>query len=605
MLCPKCGREYEGSECPYCSGPKILVNDSDYQKRRMAYEKKQAGERSASSDNQENTGDFDPSELVNSIKEGSKKGIDFLSEKTAQIHKNVRKKVAKNNKAEDSANSKKPLYTTRKADGNMPYSGPGGLLKLIRQHTRTCIISVVILLGVILSVLGIYRLATRKNYVLYMSSKGKIYNVAGLESKFVADTTDAIFEVSGNKFYTPDYPDEIDRSLVVETMASDSGKYFACETYDTNSLNFTLYLWNDNNCYKVLENEQEKSIKYITDKGVVVFTDSFVMTNDNNMTDTDEVNHEGAVTRVDYYVYDHNNSKNNQSKDNNKSSNGTLIKLDQNLKSVNLYSDKEMMICLNASNELYLYNYKDQTKKTVDINVKNLYCMSSDLNDVYSSQIDFVNTKKNVDDFFYSSDGGSYFYDISNEKTMKIGKETSTDTQFVNMNNAIYILQMGKISYTSVSNGKVAELKNVDTLGSSFSFITIPESGSVLYINADGNLMYANKGATKQIADAVTDGSLTKVGNETESFTYWKNGMQVYQKSISGKPIEMTGVAEQIKTDGMDDTSVAKNLGQVIYYKNKLYFYDSNGRLHSCTTKGSDNNLIGDVEQFWLGTELK
>ena len=41
MLCTKCGQEYEGSQCPRCDGPVILVNNSDYLARRKAYEEKQ------------------------------------------------------------------------------------------------------------------------------------------------------------------------------------------------------------------------------------------------------------------------------------------------------------------------------------------------------------------------------------------------------------------------------------------------------------------------------------------------------------------------------------------------------------------------------------
>ena len=55
MLCTKCGQEYEGSQCPRCDGPVILVNNSDYLARRKAYEERQAlKDRSASSDKKEN-----------------------------------------------------------------------------------------------------------------------------------------------------------------------------------------------------------------------------------------------------------------------------------------------------------------------------------------------------------------------------------------------------------------------------------------------------------------------------------------------------------------------------------------------------------------------
>ena len=50
MICPKCGQEYEGDKCPRCNGPEVIVNNADYLKRKMAYEEKQAGKGSASSD---------------------------------------------------------------------------------------------------------------------------------------------------------------------------------------------------------------------------------------------------------------------------------------------------------------------------------------------------------------------------------------------------------------------------------------------------------------------------------------------------------------------------------------------------------------------------
>ena len=42
MVCPKCGREYEGTKCPNCDGLDIIVNQDDYLKRRREYEEKQA-----------------------------------------------------------------------------------------------------------------------------------------------------------------------------------------------------------------------------------------------------------------------------------------------------------------------------------------------------------------------------------------------------------------------------------------------------------------------------------------------------------------------------------------------------------------------------------
>jgi hypothetical protein len=93
MLCTKCGQEYEGSQCPRCDGPVILVNNSDYLARRKAYEEKQAlKERSASSDKKEKSqSDYEQAlaKRVQTIKKQSSgktgnKEIDFVCDKRGE-----------------------------------------------------------------------------------------------------------------------------------------------------------------------------------------------------------------------------------------------------------------------------------------------------------------------------------------------------------------------------------------------------------------------------------------------------------------------------------------------------------------------------------------
>ena len=38
MKCPKCGNEYEGVSCPQCKEVKIVINDSDYLRRKKEWE---------------------------------------------------------------------------------------------------------------------------------------------------------------------------------------------------------------------------------------------------------------------------------------------------------------------------------------------------------------------------------------------------------------------------------------------------------------------------------------------------------------------------------------------------------------------------------------
>ena len=71
MICPKCGQEYEGDKCPRCNGPEVIVNNADYLKRKRAYEEKQAGKGSASSDketSENNTADVKNGNILTGTK---------------------------------------------------------------------------------------------------------------------------------------------------------------------------------------------------------------------------------------------------------------------------------------------------------------------------------------------------------------------------------------------------------------------------------------------------------------------------------------------------------------------------------------------------------
>ena len=78
----------------------------------------------------------------------------------------------------------------------------------------------VVLIGV--AAFGIYKLATKKNYALYVSYNGKIYDIAGLDSNYVCDESDAIFAADSKTFYTAQWPEQIDSGKNILSVASDN-----------------------------------------------------------------------------------------------------------------------------------------------------------------------------------------------------------------------------------------------------------------------------------------------------------------------------------------------------------------------------------------------
>lgn len=55
----------------------------------------------------------------------------------------------------------------------------------------------------------------------------------------------------------------------------------------------------------------------------------------------------------------------------------------------------------------------------------------------------------------------------------------------------------------------------------------------------------------------------------------------------------------------MTDVGSDADTVSTLFYKNKLYYYNSDKKLCSCTVKGKNGSVVGDVERFWLGTEYK
>ena len=102
-----------------------------------------------------------------------------------------------------------------------------------------------------------------------------------------------------------------------------------------------------------------------------------------------------------------------------------------------------------------------------------------------------------------------------------------------------------------------------------------------------------SSGKVKTIAENITDGSLSIVKNTSSELTYIRDNVQYYKKSLTADEVKMTDV-------GSDADTVS-----TLFYKNKLYYYNSDKKLCSCTVKGKNGSVVGDVERFWLGTEYK
>lgn len=550
MICPKCGQEYEGDKCPRCNGPEVIVNNADYLKRKRAYEEKQAGKGSASSDketSENNTADVKnggqeevlPDEMFRRLKESGSKFAQDAVEKTASQAKKAVK----------------------------------GKKKLIVR----IIAAAIVLMLASLAGFGIFNLATRKNYVLYMKYNNKIYNVAGIDSKLVCSEDDIVFEADNNSFYMPEFSDEIDKNNIIQKMASNQGKYFTAITYDSMEDKYTLFVWNNSMSLRLAESSNKKEILYISDKGTIIYKDTQV------------VNDQGALGQTSLMV-----SKLDKSKDGDV--HGVITEVESSLANVYIYSAKNTIIYNSTGNVLYTLNYdKDEKKKEISEDAKNIYALTSKSSVRYSYKANPVNQSDKAEGFIYSVNGNCYYHSISSKNTedMFIGKFNGSGVELIYDKDYVYVINSGQVSYASVKKDVTPVFTVVSKLGGASDYVFLELADTIAAVDENNNLISISSGKVKTIAENITDGSLSIVKNTSSELTYIRDNVQYYKKSLTADEVKMTDV-------GSDADTVS-----TLFYKNKLYYYNSDKKLCSCTAKGKNGSVVGDVERFWLGTEYK
>lgn len=550
MICPKCGQEYEGDKCPRCNGPEVIVNNADYLKRKRAYEEKQAGKGSASSDketSENNTADVKnggqeevlPDEMFRRLKESGSKFAQDAVEKTASQAKKAVK----------------------------------GKKKLIVR----IIAAAIVLMLASLAGFGIFKLAIRKNYVLYMKYNNKIYNVAGIDSKLVCSEDDVVFEADNNSFYMPEFSDEIDKNNIIQKMASNQGKYFTAITYDSMEDKYTLFVWSNSMSLRLAESSNKKEILYISDKGTIIYKDTQV------------VNDQGALGQTSLMV-----SKLDKSKDGDV--HGVITEVESSLANVYIYSAKNTIIYNSTGNVLYTLNYdKDEKKKEISEDAKNIYALTSKSSVRYSYKANPVNQSDKAEGFIYSVNGNCYYHSISSKNTedMFIGKFNGSGVELIYDKDYVYVINSGQVSYASVKKDVTPVFTVVSKLGGASDYVFLELADTIAAVDENNNLISISSGKVKTIAENITDGSLSIVKNTSSELTYIRDNVQYYKKSLTADEVKMTDV-------GSDADTVS-----TLFYKNKLYYYNSDKKLCSCTVKGKNGSVVGDVERFWLGTEYK
>ncbi len=541
MVCPKCGREYEGTKCPNCDGLDIIVNQDDYLKRRREYEEKQAVLKSASSDNEEK----------NKSNEALKP--DEILDKIVKAGGQARKKIV-DKKAEKTQKEKK-------------------------KKKKTVIIGIVISIIVVLAgAVGTYMLINHKEAILYTIYDNIIYRISETDMQQVCNYDEVLFESDNNSFHIQSIPQQFRDRTIKESMASSNGKYYCAFVYNHSSNNYSIILWNNENSNILAENNKEKKLLYIDNDGYVIYQE------------TEVINEEGSVGTTQLYISkvesDHNI---------------TTTMLSETVKDIYVYSDKKAVIFNDLDGKLYTYVYgKNPKKQLIAQDVTTVYGAVKDCIHLFSYKAQQVNTLKDCNGFIYTCNDSVYYYqfDFNDGNSIYLGKNNDANLTYIIDKNDVIMANKNTLMCAKIVDKAIdthTEIKVIDTyteiakLGTLDNIIYDSNSKSVIFVNDNSSLMYYCKGKVTNISDEVTDGTLNWIANIKGAFTYVCNQAQMYCKNVKTSPVRLA-----------EEENIAQN-SEVFYQKGKLYFINIEGKLYVCSGNGNNCNMIGDANRIILG----
>ena len=554
MKCPKCGNEYEGVSCPQCNVNKIIINDHDYLRRKKEWEEngKVLGVKVKK----------DPSNIqINDTQEETEFKFPEIPKVNIDIKKIkniVNKNISKNHKKNSSDSNKKDMgRNTKKA--------------LIKKYWLKASIFLITIIIAIIAGTGVYGLYKRFNMTLYIvGTDGRICTGGSLENKVIGNVSDVIFSIDGESFYEEKLPSEIIDKTVVFSYASENGDYFVAQVYDDVST-YSLYVWNDSGVKKVLEGTNEKEVKYISNNGKVLFTDITYL-------------YEGAVSNISLYEYDATASTDKSSEK------GVLSLIEQNIRSQYLYLKNNTLVYLNSANKLYTMNLAKMSDKTlVGDNIKDIYGVSTEVDNLYSNSTAIVKASGKNETFIYSQGGEYYYYDVSNQATTYLFDSTLSGVEILyeKSRGDVYCISMSNISFGIIKNDSGAVLASLDDIESTEDKCYFPDSSTLVYVTKDGQLVSVNKGSKTAIRSGVSSASLNLVRN-SGGITYIADGIQYYRSSLTSAEIKV------------QDLEAGNDTSQSLVYKNYIYFMSAQGELCSCSLKGKDFSTFGPVTSFWV-----
>lgn len=562
MICPKCGNEFEGTTCPKCNSPAILVNASDYERRRREWEEREKQKNSEEQKKQKNRDDV----------------------------RRVAKKIADTDYSQ------------------LVSSNAGRAAGFASRNRRILAMAGAVIAAAIVIIVLINAVTASGKNIFYVSDGSSIYK--GMDkNNIICSTDDVIFNYDRSCAYTYNIVGDIDRQAITGTMVSSNGRYYAAVMYTENNggnnesaavdgnddagyigesnstaVNgnaistgtYTLICWKKNGGYvSVKSSTDKKTIAMVTDDGMLVYTDTHYL-------------NEGAVGAEIlgcYYIDEQKNLTLSSDMDEYAVAAGNVIWTD-------------------SDGTLYRTKYKDSTAVRIARNVKKIYTRQKTY--MYANVNGMIQTESA---FVYVTQDGEYIYlDLSDKKNPDgiylFTSASQTDSLvYIAKSGCAYTAGGGRLSrITGITDETVSgqpddnirKTETVSELASSSVYYS-SDADCLYYVNKSDELVLiknAGKAADISVSGVTVTSGITKSGIQYTA--YGNDGFwYISQSSLC----YCDGSSKQIKLkDGVKQ-------GAVIYcmeYKNRIYCLHD-GTLSRISTGGNVQMETGGIADIWTG----
>lgn len=549
MKCPKCGNDYEGNKCPYCGGLDIVVNSSDYARRKKAYEEQNSGaadkEKAAAKD-----------KTVSNKKENRRKN---------------KKTVSQNGRDTAGSFQRADAGDTHKdANGKAPRKNGEPTERQKKRRLFVCAgVGTLLAVGIIL--VGYFSV---KNMVsIYFKIGTDIYKDDYVVEAHQVAKDDEIWNADTSRLFSVGVPAELSGKTVTDKMASMDGDYFSVITYDSILNYHTIWVWNSegDSVERMLTTENSLELVYVADDGSVIYKNN-------------EMVGEGTLVGNSLNKIDDNKS---------------VYTVSENVAKEYIFLRDKSIVYLTTEGNLYVSyfnNVRESTLIASDVNAimaELKYC-----EDRYSESAMTVHDSYLTSQVIYVTNDGKVMYvNLSNAKKGKTLFETEkTGLDIVYQENSDYAYSISRMSIDGIMmENDSYEVTALAKLKSGGDAIYLSNDEKMVYITQSGKLVsinFRNGSFSKKLLEGeqLVNGKTSRIylTDGDEGLLVYNDSKYYFYRNIEEEPVHLEAY------DGGEPRFLS-------YYGRKIYMVDDNKIMYIFDGKGNLEDTVENTEFIWVG----